>query len=80
MPGVDIGVVASVRQSAQRRRAPPGELPGAGLLASDDDVRRTGLGLAISRRFSVESEYGRGSTFTVRLPIEVGLPSAERDA
>ena len=43
----------------------------------------TGLGLAISRAFCrmmggdliVESVYGQGSTFTVRLPAHVATPT-----
>jgi signal transduction histidine kinase/DNA-binding response OmpR family regulator/HAMP domain-containing protein len=45
----------------------------------------TGLGLAVTRRFcqmlggdiSMESEYGVGSTFTIRLPAEVAERKAE---
>jgi signal transduction histidine kinase len=47
----------------------------------------TGLGLAISRQFcrmmggdiTVESVYGQGSTFTIRLPVDVGTPPAGLD-
>lgn len=46
----------------------------------------TGLGLAITRKIieahggaiSVESEYGKGSTFTVELPVFVMVDSADR--
>jgi GAF domain-containing protein/anti-sigma regulatory factor (Ser/Thr protein kinase) len=45
----------------------------------------TGLGLAITRQFcqlmggdvAVESESGKGSTFTIRLPVEVSDPKAQ---
>jgi signal transduction histidine kinase/CheY-like chemotaxis protein len=45
----------------------------------------TGLGLALSRRLcrmmdgdvTAESESGRGSTFTIRLPVEVAEPTEE---
>ncbi|MBI2929180.1 MAG: response regulator [Verrucomicrobia bacterium] len=45
----------------------------------------TGLGLAISKRFcqmmggdlTATSEFGKGSTFTIRLPAEVAEPQAE---
>jgi GAF domain-containing protein len=45
----------------------------------------TGLGLAITKQFcqlmggdvTVESELGKGSTFTIRLPVEVSDPKAQ---
>lgn len=52
--------------------------------AADSRVKATGLGLAITRQLvrlmggtiQVESELGRGSTFTVELPLAVGSTTA----
>ncbi len=59
---------------------------------ADNSITRkysgTGLGLAISKRFcdlmggdiTVESEYGKGTTFTVRLPAKVSDRKADETA
>jgi|GEM_PF-515523 len=68
-----IGIAASERERIF------GEFEQVNAGPRGDSIRRgTGLGLAISRRLArllggdiaVESEYGKGSTFTVWLPIE----------
>ena len=70
---------------------PPEKLEGvfAEFSQADDSTSRnyggTGLGLPISRRFcqmmggdiTLESRLGEGSTFTIRLPLRVGLQEAE---
>ncbi|MGH7649693.1 MAG: ATP-binding protein, partial [Gemmatimonadaceae bacterium] len=69
-----IGIAASERERIF------GEFEQVNAGPRGDSIRRgTGLGLAISRRLArllggdiaVDSDYGKGSTFTVWLPIEL---------